>query len=301
MHQIAFQDDPLGNDFFAFYENVENIKVEDLYEFVNKQFVGSKMILGGASVQHEKFVEHAGQAFAHVPVGTPENPVANYTGGTLKVPHYSVDKEAYYAIGWKCPGWGATGTPEKLALLQKIIGGGKAFSSGGPGKGMFSRMYRGVLSSQADFRSAECFASVRGDIGLFAIHGSCEERYLPELQQSIVQEIVKLLIEPIPAEELARGKVQLKTSIFYNLESRAILCEDMSRQVSVYKDKRDQPETSCANIDAITSQDLQDILYEMLCHPVSVVAMAPPKILAKFPDNAARQYFHYVTSNVKRN
>jgi processing peptidase subunit alpha len=41
--------------------------------------------------------------------------------------------------------------------LQSLLGGGGSFSSGGPGKGMHSRLYRNVLNGHSFVEAVNCF------------------------------------------------------------------------------------------------------------------------------------------------
>ena len=43
-------------------------------------------------------------------------------------------------------------------MLQNLLGGGNSFSAGGPGKGMYSRLYREVLNR---FHDVETVSSKR--------------------------------------------------------------------------------------------------------------------------------------------
>ncbi len=69
---------------------------------------------------------------------------------------------------------------------------------------------------------------------------------------------MKLALEPIEAEELLRAKSQLKSSLFYNLERRVILAEDISRQTFVFGQREPARET-CLHIDNITAEDIKEV------------------------------------------
>jgi processing peptidase subunit alpha len=56
-------------------------------------------------------------------------------------------------MGFECPGWTTTQEAVTICLLQKLLGGGQSFSAGGPGKGMFSRVYRHMLCGYVKFKS----------------------------------------------------------------------------------------------------------------------------------------------------
>lgn len=59
-----------------------------------------------------------------------------------------------------------------LAVLSILMGGGGSFSAGGPGKGMYSRIYRSVLCNYHWMYSCLCLQHAYDDNGLFTIYAS---------------------------------------------------------------------------------------------------------------------------------
>lgn len=53
-----------------------------------------------------------------------------------------------------------------------MMGGGGSFSAGGPGKGMYSRLYLNVLNRYHWIYAATAYHHSYADSGLFCIHGS---------------------------------------------------------------------------------------------------------------------------------
>ena len=52
------------------------------------------------------------------------------------------------------------------SVLQQLLGGGSSFSAGGPGKGMYTRLYRDVLNQHHWVESAESFVSIHESTGM---------------------------------------------------------------------------------------------------------------------------------------
>lgn len=63
-------------------------------------------------------------------------------------------------------GWRDVKTATAVVVLQTLMGGGESFSAGGPGKGMYSRLYRNVLNKYVWARGCTAFHSVYNDTGL---------------------------------------------------------------------------------------------------------------------------------------
>lgn len=149
-----------------------------------------------------------------------------------------------------------------LATLQTLLGGGGSFSAGGPGKGMYSRLYTNVLNQHGWVESCVSFNHSYTDSGLFGISASCDPRYVSHMLDVICRELQSLSLETgfsaLKAAEVQRAKNQLKSSLLMNLESRMVELEDLGRQVQVHGRKIGVKEM-CAKIDALTIEDLRRV------------------------------------------
>lgn len=165
-------------------------------------------------------------------------PVAGstYTGGHFFIHQPDAEFNHIY-LAWEGPG---VHSPDiyALATIQMLLGGGGSFSAGGPGKGMYSRLYTHILNHHPQIDHCEAFHHIYSDsslVGLFASfvpassprHGNSPAQIMPHL----VHQISLLLHAPVGAAELQKAKNQLKSSLMMALESRAVEVEDLGRQV----------------------------------------------------------------------
>merc|ERR1712098_244426 len=95
-----------------------------------------------------------------------------------------------------------------LATLQTLLGGGGSFSAGGPGKGMYTRLYTNVLNQYHWMYSAAAFNHAYADSGVFCINSSAHPTQLRSLAQVIIHEFA-MLTGSIGKEEFERAKKQL--------------------------------------------------------------------------------------------
>jgi processing peptidase subunit alpha len=145
-----------------------------------------------------------------------------------------------------------------LATMQVLLGGGGSFSAGGfrplissylpkysctggPGKGMYSRLYTHILNHFPQVDHCASFHHIYTDSSLFGLFasfvpassglrgGNTPGQILPHL----VHQLSLLLYTPIPETELSRAKNQLTSSLMMALESRAVEVEDLGRQVGI--------------------------------------------------------------------
>lgn len=183
--------------------------------------------------------------------------VAQYTGGLRKeeceIPIYAaagLPELAHIVIGLEgC----SHQDPDFVALcvLNIMMGGGGSFSAGGPGKGMYSRLYTNVLNRYHWMYSATAYNHAYSDTGLFCIHASAPPSNLRDMAEVITRELVNMTSNP-GREELSRSKIQLKSMLLMNLESRPVVFEDVGRQV-LATGHRKRPEHFIAEIGKIIS------------------------------------------------
>ena len=149
-----------------------------------------------------------------------------------------------------------------LATLQTLLGGGGSFSAGGPGKGMYSRLYTNVLNQHGWVESCVSFNHSYTDSGLFGISASCSPAKVSHMLDVMCRELQNLTLETgftsLQIGEVNRAKNQLRSSLLMNLESRMVELEDLGRQVQVHGRKVGVKEM-CAKIDALTVQDLRRV------------------------------------------
>lgn len=125
-----------------------------------------------------------------------------------------------------------------LATLQTLLGGGGSFSAGGPGKGMYSRLYTNVLNQHGWVESCVAFNHSYADSGLFGIAASCYPGRTAKMLDVMCRELRALTLDTgfsaLGPVEVARAKNQLRSSLLMNLESRMVELEDLGRQVQVH-------------------------------------------------------------------
>ena len=149
-----------------------------------------------------------------------------------------------------------------LATLQMLLGGGGSFSAGGPGKGMYSRLYTNVLNQYSWVESCAAFNLSYTDSGVFGIGASCSPARVAQMLEVMCRELSHLALDrgasSLQPEEVNRAKNQLKSSLLMNLESRMVELEDLGRQVQIHGRKVGVKEM-CGKIDALTVSDLREV------------------------------------------
>ncbi|KAJ5664124.1 Mitochondrial processing peptidase alpha subunit [Penicillium longicatenatum] len=153
-----------------------------------------------------------------------------------------------------------------LATLQTLLGGGGSFSAGGPGKGMYSRLYTNVLNQHGWVESCMAFNHSYTDSGIFGITASCTPVRTTEMLEVMCRELQALTLDngysALQIQEVNRAKNQLRSSLLMNLESRMVELEDLGRQVQVHGRKVSVKEM-CDQIESLTVEDLRRVARQV--------------------------------------
>jgi processing peptidase subunit alpha len=259
----AYKGSPLGNSHFCPEANIEGIDASLITDFRDKYFLGDNCFISGAGVEHEHFVELVERKFKYIPSGTRSHTKkSEFVGGLVADERQLKEPFIKIAIAFEIGGWHDS-MLVPTCVLQQLLGGGSSFSAGGPGKGMYTRLYREILNQHHWCESAEAFVNIHDDAGIMGIDGACPPEYATSLIRVIIDQLTKLAVTPVTDEELSRAKKMLKSMMMMQLESRLVLCEDIARQYSTYG-KRESPTAVCERIDAVTAEDLMGVARRMM-------------------------------------
>ncbi|PPQ67913.1 hypothetical protein CVT25_000325 [Psilocybe cyanescens] len=194
----------------------------------------------------------------------PKSPTSTYTGGYRFIHDPSQELNHLY-IAYEGVGINDDDV-YALATMQVLLGGGGSFSAGGPGKGMYSRLYTHILNYYTQIDHCASFHHIYNDSSLFGLFAS----FLPaasglsggntpaQILPHLINQLSMLLYSPVPEIELQRAKNQLTSSLMMALESRAIEVEDLGRQMLVHNRKIPVTEMT-EKISEVTPSDIRRV------------------------------------------
>uniref|UniRef100_A0A8C3N3A3 Mitochondrial-processing peptidase subunit alpha n=1 Tax=Geospiza parvula TaxID=87175 RepID=A0A8C3N3A3_GEOPR len=255
IHAAAFRDNTVGLNRFCPVENTDKIDRAVLHSYLSSYYTPERMVLAGVGIEHEHLVECARKYLLGVqPVWgsgqgrAVDRSVAQYTGGIIKEDDFI-----------------------PFAVLNMMMGGGGSFSAGGPGKGMFTRLYLNVLNRHHWMYNATSYHHSYEDTGLLCIHASADPKQVREMVEIITREFI-LMAGAVGEVELERAKTQLKSMLMMNLESRPVIFEDVGRQV-LATNTRKLPHELCDLISQVKPSDIKRVVTKMLHKKPAVAAL----------------------------
>ncbi|WVN88616.1 uncharacterized protein L203_103827 [Cryptococcus depauperatus CBS 7841] len=298
-HTVAFQDNTLGMPLLCPESQLPRLGEKEVRSFMKDWYRPERIVVAGIGMPHEELVKLAERYFGDIPdspsiispvprIGTQSQPTdtksfatgtiiddesdyerlrgakAIYTGGELymdKPEGDLVHLHVYFeGLGIHDPDIYA------LATLQTLLGGGGSFSAGGPGKGMYTRLYTKVLNQYHSVDFCQAFHHCYADSGLFGISASVYPQFAGRLVDVIGGQLHSLtgkMWGGIDANEVKRAKNMLKSNLTMALESRLTAVEDLGRQIQIHGHKV-PVEVMCAKIDALTLEDLHRVASRIL-------------------------------------
>ncbi|XP_061460123.1 mitochondrial-processing peptidase subunit alpha [Rhineura floridana] len=293
IHAAAYRENTVGLNRFCPAENIEKIDRQVLHSYLRNYYTPNRMVLAGVGIEHEQLVDCARK---HL-LGTEpvwgggkatavDRSVAQYTGGILKLEKDMSDVSlgptpipelTHIMIGLEtCSFLEEDFIP--FAVLNMMMGGGGSFSAGGPGKGMFTRLYLNVLNRHHWMYNATSYQHSYEDTGLLCIHASADPRQVREMVEIITREFI-LMAGAVGEVELERAKTQLQSMLMMNLESRPVIFEDVGRQV-LATGMRKLPHELCVLIGTVSASDIKRVVTKMLRNKPAVAALGD---LAELP------------------
>lgn len=258
-YEVAFGDNtPLGRSIYDL-NAIGSVQIDTVKNFMKKWYTPSRFVVGGLGIEHNRLEELVHKLYGHLkpdnlPVSKdacvtksyyPDPPSSEYKGGLKKIVDDRASKigielpgnfQCFSAclVGFKAPSLLSGRDYYITSILSSILGTGSSFSSGGPGKGMYSRVYKEILSMPFVNSGHQVYNPLQNE-GIFGLLLTGKSKYLLNMLELNIVGLLRL--QDITDEEFERAKNQLMALVCTNLESTAPTLDDIIRQVSFYNNR----------------------------------------------------------------
>ncbi|WOL11886.1 mitochondrial-processing peptidase subunit alpha-like [Canna indica] len=289
LHLVGYSG-ALGRPLMAPEPALERINESIIGKFYEENYTADRMVLAAFGVDHEQLLAIAEPLLYDLGRGSAvEVPKSIYVGGDLR--HKADSEKTHVALAFEVPGgWHQEKDATTLTVLQTLMGGGGSFSAGGPGKGMHSRLYLRVLNKYQEVQSFSAFSSICNDTGLFGIHSVTGSDFVARAVEIAVNELLAIATPGQVTElELNRAKNATRLAILMNLESRAIVTEDIGRQILTYGCRKPVDYfLRCLN--EMTLEDITVMAQKMLSSPLTMASWGDVDCVPSYA--SVSQQFH---------
>ncbi len=270
----AFPDQGLGRPVLGTSEVVRSVPRQSLVDYVAQSYGGDACILSVAGkVDHDRVVEMAAERFASMPSKTTKTTDAGtYSGGEIRVER---DLEQLHVI------LGFRGTsfsdPDfyTLQVLSMIYGGG-----------MSSRLFQEVREKRGLAYSIYSFTSAYLDDGLLGVYAGTGADEVGEVMPVICDQL-RAIPDELDESELARAKIQLKSSLLMSRESTSARCEQLANHFLIHGRAPDLAEI-IENVEKVDQDAIRRVVARLLSDPPTLTAVGPTRTLESYDAIRAR-------------
>jgi predicted Zn-dependent peptidase len=150
-----------------------------------------------------------------------------------------------------------------LGVLNAALGGGPS-----------SRLFQEIRERRGLAYSVYSFASHYADAGALCVGAGCLPGKLEDVLKVVRSELAVLAEHGITAEELARGKGQLRGGLVLGLEDSGSRMSRIAKSELLYDDLPSIAET-IARVDAVTLTDVHDLARTLFRQPETLAIVGP--------------------------
>ncbi|PJJ56260.1 putative Zn-dependent peptidase [Mumia flava] len=267
---LAWGDTPLGRPVAGDPGSVRTLRRSQVQRFYRRHYTASSMVVAVAgNVDHERVVEQVADAFAPLLTddagATASATTRRRSGGSrFRRARGLVTRpteQANVVIG--LPGL-ARGDDRRhtLGVVNTVLGGG-----------MSSRLFQEVREKRGLAYAVYSFALSYSDAGMLGVYAGCAPAKLRDLLKVVTDELATFSERGLSAEELERGKGQLKGGMVLGLEDPA---SRMSRigKADLLNGELTGLDEMLRRIDAVTLDDANEMAVAFAGKP-SLAVVGP--------------------------
>ncbi len=265
-----YGDAPLGRPILGTVDTINSLRRDGIARYYHSHYRAPNLVVSVAgNVDHHRVVELVGRAFDGHLSGS-ERPAPPRLGGGEPVPTLGggtrliVDdtEQAHLVLGVPAL---SRGDERRFALgvFNAAFGGG-----------MSSRLFQEIREKRGLTYSVYSYTSQHADTGSFGMYAGCQPAKVDEVLKICQEEFAKAAARGLTAEELDRGKGQLRGSTVLGLEDTGSRMSRIGKSELVYDSLLSVDEV-LARIDAVTLEEVNALAREVLEQRPTLTVIGP--------------------------
>ncbi|MDU0329503.1 MULTISPECIES: M16 family metallopeptidase [Paenibacillus] len=255
--QAAYGDHPLALPILGTEEKLRAMESEHLREYMREHYTIENTVISVAGNIDEQVIDLLEQYFGDFSNRGSSGPMAapEFLGG-LKF-HRKKTEQNHICLSF--PGL-PIGDEKQYAmvLLNNALGGG-----------MSSRLFQEIREKRGLAYSVYSYHSSHADSGLFTVYAGTAPRQTKEVLDLTKEILHDVSVNGITPNELSKGKEQLKGSLILSLESTGSRMNRLGKN-ELMIGKHYSLDEMIARIEAVTMDDVNQVLKGMFSHPFSL-------------------------------
>jgi predicted Zn-dependent peptidase len=266
----AWGDSPLGRPIAGTEASIEGMSREQVLRFYRRHYRPERMVVAVAgNIDHTKVLRLVRKAFSRQEflAGTATPVVGRQVTRARRVGAGVAEATRHFeqvniVLGVN----GITRSDDRrfaLGVLNAALGGGTS-----------SRLFQEVREKRGLAYSVFSFASQHVDAGLVGVSVGCLPAKLDQVLAVVRAELAKVAESGIDADELARGKGQLKGGLVLGLEDSASRMSRLGKSELIDDDLLSIDEV-LARIEAVTLDEVRTLAAELFSQPEILAVVGP--------------------------
>ena len=262
-------DSPLGRPITGTPESVAGLSRNRINGWYRRRYKPANIVVSVAgNVEHGDVVRLVRKAFERHWITDEEEPAPVRTGGPGAIAsggvgvHHRDIEQAHLVLGM--PGLVRNDDRRYAAgVLHGVVGGG-----------MSSRLFQEVREHRGLAYSVFSFGSAYADAGMVGVYAGCLPKKASQVLEVIREELDRIGRQGITAEELVRGKGQLRGSIVMGLEDTGAKMTRIAKAELVYGELPTIDEI-LQRIDDVTLDDVANLAAELYAGTPALTVVGP--------------------------
>lgn len=265
----AWGDTPLGRPIAGTVDSIQALTRAQIQRFYKRHYRPANIVVAAAgNVDHATLVRQVRTAFGRNGwLDVVEAPVAPRRGSRKRVAPGVIEasrpfEQVNLVLGME----GLRRDDERrfaLGVLNTALGGGTS-----------SRLFQEVREHRGLAYSVFSFSSHHADTGLVGVSVGCLPNRLEDVLAVVRAELAKVAQEGITAEELARGKGQLRGGLVLGLEDTASRMSRIGKAELIHDELLSIDEV-IARIDGVTLDEVREVAADILARPEVLAVVGP--------------------------
>ncbi len=273
--EAMFGDHDLGRPILGTIDTIKAAKIGNIHRFYAKHYKPHKLVIAAAgNVDHASVVRQVRKAFAHVldgetlPAERRALRASNRIGHGTKV----LDRKTEQAHLV----WGVPGLPRDderryaVGVLNAVLGGG-----------MSSRLFQEVREKRGLAYSVYSFMQGFADCGQVGVYVGSQPAKIDEVLSVVKTTIADVVANGITAEELQRGKGQIKGGMVLGLEDTGARMTRIAK-AELITGELPSVDEALKRIDSVSMEDVTAVARQLFTQKPTLAVVGPFRSAKRF-------------------
>jgi predicted Zn-dependent peptidase len=266
---VVWPGTPLGRPVLGSIESIESLSRQAIAGYYRRRYRPESLVVAAAgNIDHAALLRLVRKAFAHLPVEPDRVPAPPRIGG--RGPQFTAGTSVVHRpteqVNLVLGGAGIDRLDERrfaLGVLNAALGGG-----------MSSRLFQEVREKRGLAYSVYSFTSHYADTGVFGVYAGCHPKRAADVLDLCREQLGLAAAGGITAEELDRGKGQMRGGLVLGLEDTGSRMSRLGKSELVYGELMTVDEI-LGHIAAVSLDHVQDVAFDLLRGPLALAVIGP--------------------------